>query len=165
MWGREWGEGTCTYVCVHISILLLFFIFLHFLFSLFSLPFSLFLLLHSFFPLSPPPRLDLTKSSILPNLIELTSDEECSVRVTAVETLVELISFLDEGTLQSETVPLLKKFCEEALSAGDGSLLTVARLLGRMCHELKGEGVRVWRGVCVQFAGGEKKECCSEFNS
>ena len=73
---------------------------------------------------SPPPRLDLTKSSILPNLIELTSDEECSVRVAAVETLVELISFLDEGTLQSETVPLLKKFCEEALSAGDGSLLT-----------------------------------------
>ena len=57
-----------------------------------------------------------------------------------------MISFLDEGTLRSETVPLLKKFCEEALSAGDGSLLTVARLLGRMCHELKGEGVRVWRG-------------------
>ena len=128
-----------TFFLLHFSLLL-------------SLPLPLFLLLHSFFPLSPPPRLDLTKSSILPNLIELTSDEECSVRVAALETLVELISFLDEGTLRSETVPLLKKFCEEALSAGDGSLLTVARLLGRMCHELKGEGVegvRVWRGVCV----------------
>ena len=61
------------------------------------------------------------------------------MRVAAVETLVELISFLDEGTLRSETVPLLVKFCEEAFSAGDSSLLTVARLLGRMCHELKGE--------------------------
>ena len=55
------------------------------------------------------------------------------MRVAAVETLVELVSFLDEGTLRSETVPLLMKFCEEALSAGDSTLLTVARLLGRIC--------------------------------
>ena len=82
--------------------------------------------------LSPPSRLDI-KSPILPNLIELLSDEECCVRVAAVETLVELVSFLDEGTLRSETVPLLMKFCEEALSAGDSTLLTVARLLGRIC--------------------------------
>ena len=128
---RERGRE-CERVCVHISKLIFTFSFLHFSLLLF-LPLPLFLS----FPLSPPPRLDLTKSSFLPNLIELTSDKECSVRVTAVETLVELIYFLDEETLWSGTVPLLKKFCEEALSAGDGSLLTVARLLGRMCHELK----------------------------
>ena len=59
------------------------------------------------------------------------------------------------------------KFCEEALSAGDSSLLTVARLLGRMCHELKGKTVcvcvcvfcvcvRVCVCVCVKFAGGKR---------
>jgi len=80
---------------------------------------------------------DLAMSLIFPELIELTNDEECCVRIAGVETLTELISFLDEETLRSNVVPLVKKFCEQALMSGDNSLPVVARLLGRLCHELK----------------------------
>ena len=89
-------------------------------------------------------------SLIFPELIELTNDEECCVRIAGVETLTELISFLDEETLRSDVVPLVKKFCEQALMSGDNSLPVVARLLGRLCHELKGTHVRVSRcTICV----------------
>ena len=99
-------------------------------------------------PFSPPlslsfPSLSLSleqaKSSILPELIELMNDEECCVRVAALETLCDLISFLDEPTLKTQIVPLVKKFCQRAFNSGDNSLTTVVRLLGRLCDLLKGK--------------------------
>ena len=83
--------------------------------------------------------LEQAKSSILPELIELMNDEECCVRVAALETLSDLISFLDEPTLKTQIVPLVKKFCQRAFNSGDNSLTTVVRLLGRLCDLLKGK--------------------------
>ena len=89
--------------------------------------------------LSPSLSLEQAKSSILPELIELMNDEECCVRVAALETLCDLISFLDEPTLKTQIVPLVKKFCQRAFNSGDNSLTTVVRLLGRLCDLLKGK--------------------------
>ena len=86
----------------------------------------------------PLTRLELTKSTILKELIELTNDEECAVRTAAIETLTELLSFLDNTTLKTSIVPLVQGVCNQAMSTGDTSLPVVARLLGRLCHELKG---------------------------
>ena len=48
-------------------------------------------------------------------------------------------------------MPLVKRFCDQSLAAGDSSLPVVARLLGRLCHELKGVCVseRERERVCV----------------
>lgn len=42
-------------------------------------------------------RTDLTKSVVLPELIELSRDEGCSVRLAAFETLVNLLDIFDTG--------------------------------------------------------------------
>ena len=42
-------------------------------------------------------RLEATKSAILPELVELTKDEESSVRVHGLETVVNVLSLLDSG--------------------------------------------------------------------
>ena len=87
---------------------------------------------------TPSLSLELTKSAILPELHELSVDEEVGVRMSAIETLTELLSFLDEETQRSMVLPLVQKFAEQAMGTRDKSLPVVARLLGRLCHELKG---------------------------
>lgn len=42
-------------------------------------------------------RLEATKSAILPELVELTNDEECHVRIAGLETVVNILSLLDTG--------------------------------------------------------------------
>lgn len=42
-------------------------------------------------------RLEATKSAILPELVELTNDEECHVRIAGLETVVNILSLLDAG--------------------------------------------------------------------
>ena len=42
-------------------------------------------------------RLDATKNAILPELVELTNDEESYVRLAGLETVVNLLSLLDDG--------------------------------------------------------------------
>ena len=41
--------------------------------------------------------LEQTKSAILPELVELTNDEECYVRLAGLETVVNILSLLDNG--------------------------------------------------------------------
>ena len=41
--------------------------------------------------------LDATKSAILPELVELTNDEESMVRIAGLETVVSILSLLDDG--------------------------------------------------------------------
>lgn len=45
-----------------------------------------------------PFSLEATKSAILPELVELTNDEESYVRITGLETVVSILSLLDDGT-------------------------------------------------------------------
>ena len=44
-------------------------------------------------------RLEATKSAILPELVELTNDEESCVRLAGLETVVNVLSLLDDGAL------------------------------------------------------------------
>ncbi len=71
------------------------------------------------------------------------NDEECCVQCAALETLCDLISFLDEATLKTQIVPLVKKFCQRSFNSGDNSLTTMVRLLGRLCDLLKGQSFRM----------------------
>ena len=41
--------------------------------------------------------LEPTKSAILPELVDLSNDEESCVRLAALETIVSLLSLLDDG--------------------------------------------------------------------
>lgn len=42
-------------------------------------------------------RLEATKSAILPELVELTNDEESYVRIAGLQTVVNILSLVDEG--------------------------------------------------------------------
>ena len=42
-------------------------------------------------------RLESTQSIIIPELVELTNDEETSVRLAGLETITNLLSLLDDG--------------------------------------------------------------------
>jgi len=80
--------------------------------------------------------LDLTKSAILPILVELSNDESSEVRLSAFETVVHLLSLLDDEVCNSTIVPLVIKCCDQAKFSLDCSLPVIARHLGRLCHGL-----------------------------
>ncbi|KAL5008249.1 hypothetical protein ScPMuIL_013830 [Solemya velum] len=80
--------------------------------------------------------LEATKSDILTELVELTKDEESFVRIAGIETVVNIISLLDEETCCSTIIPLVCKFCQQSLLAEDSTLPVVAKEFGRLCHGL-----------------------------
>ena len=85
-------------------------------------------------------RLDTAKTTLLPQLIELTNDEEPSVKSAAIEALLDLVTFLDKSMVTDEVVPIMRRFCEWACGSNDNeAVLSVAKLMGRICHELKGK--------------------------
>ncbi|RXG53257.1 hypothetical protein Avbf_15628 [Armadillidium vulgare] len=63
--------------------------------------------------------LNTTKSLILPELVDLCSDEEVNVRLAE--------------TRSDTLVPLVKKVCERSLRVEDVTLPVTAHLLGRIC--------------------------------
>ncbi|KAL8608669.1 hypothetical protein ACOMHN_002898 [Nucella lapillus] len=77
-----------------------------------------------------------TKSAILPELVELTNDEESDVRITGLDTVINILSMLDDDTKVSTIVPLVCKFCQKALQAEDSTLPAVAKYSGKLCHGL-----------------------------
>jgi serine/threonine-protein phosphatase 4 regulatory subunit 4 len=99
--------------------------------------------------------LDLTKSAVLPAIVELSGDEEGAVRLAAVETVVHLLSLLDDEVCSGTIVPLVMRSCEQARSSEDCSLPAIVRHLGRLCHGLtpnlrqeeKEENLK--RGICA----------------
>lgn len=80
--------------------------------------------------------LDITKAAILPQLVELSNDEKSQVRLAAIETVVHLLSLLDDETCTQIIVPLVIKSCEQAKHLEDESLPSIAHFLGRLCHGL-----------------------------
>ncbi|CAL4097287.1 unnamed protein product, partial [Meganyctiphanes norvegica] len=80
--------------------------------------------------------LDATKTHILPELVDLCSDEETNVRLAGINTVVHMIPLLDDETRVGTLVPLVRKVCERALRVEDASLPVTAHLLGRICHGL-----------------------------
>ncbi|XP_070577702.1 serine/threonine-protein phosphatase 4 regulatory subunit 4-like isoform X14 [Ptychodera flava] len=101
--------------------------------------------------------LESTKSAILPELVELSNDEESFVRLAALETVVSLLSLLDDETCVNTIIPLMCRFCENALQNEDPTLPSVAHQFGRLCHGLSvnlNEDQKIWfldfyRRMCV----------------
>jgi len=80
--------------------------------------------------------LEATKSAVLPELVELTSDEESRVRLAGLETVVNILSLLDEETCTETIVPLVIKFYHKAMKDEDQTLPAVAKNIGKLCHSL-----------------------------
>ena len=80
--------------------------------------------------------LELTKAAVLPVLVELSKDEAAAVRLSAVETVVQLLSLLDDEICTHTIVPLVMKSCQQARVVEDCTLPAIARHLGRLCHGL-----------------------------
>ena len=95
--------------------------------------------------------LEATKASILPLLVELGNDENGLVRLAAVETVVHLLSMLDDDTCTQVIVPLVVKSCDQAKQLEDEFLPHVARLLGRLCHGLLPNLTREQKTKFVEF--------------
>ncbi|XP_027725931.1 serine/threonine-protein phosphatase 4 regulatory subunit 4 isoform X1 [Vombatus ursinus] len=81
---------------------------------------------------------ELTKSVVLPELIELARDESNSVRLAAFETLVNLLEMFDADDRSQTILPLVKSFCEKSFKADETILLSLSLHLGKLCHGLYG---------------------------
>ncbi|XP_073466181.1 serine/threonine-protein phosphatase 4 regulatory subunit 4 [Aquarana catesbeiana] len=81
---------------------------------------------------------ELTKSAILPELVELARDEGSSVRLAAFETLVNLLVMFDHDDRSQIVLPLVKSFCEKSFKADESVLTSLSLHLGKLCHGLQG---------------------------
>ncbi|XP_014438391.1 serine/threonine-protein phosphatase 4 regulatory subunit 4 isoform X2 [Tupaia chinensis] len=81
---------------------------------------------------------ELTKSMVLPELIELSRDEGSSVRLAAFETLVNLLDIFDTDDRSQTILPLVKSFCEKSFKADESILISLSFHLGKLCHGLYG---------------------------
>ncbi|XP_060036948.1 serine/threonine-protein phosphatase 4 regulatory subunit 4 isoform X3 [Erinaceus europaeus] len=81
---------------------------------------------------------ELTKSVVLPELIELFRDEGSSVRLAAFETLVNLLDNFDTDDRSQTILPLVKSFCEKSFKADESILTSLSFHLGKLCHGLYG---------------------------
>ncbi|KAM6201277.1 LOW QUALITY PROTEIN: serine/threonine-protein phosphatase 4 regulatory subunit 4 [Rhynchocyon petersi] len=81
---------------------------------------------------------ELTKSMVLPDLIELSRDENSSVRLAAFETLVNLLDIFDTDDRSQTILPLVKSFCEKSFKADESILVSLSFHLGKLCHGLYG---------------------------
>ena len=83
---------------------------------------------------------ELAKSCVLPELTELTNDEEPAVREAALESIANVVSHLPVETVRTVAVPLVVKIFQKSLTDVSSPDLTgVARLLGKLSHQLKGK--------------------------
>ena len=112
-------------------------------------------------------RVDFSRTYILPEVEELSKDEEVGVRCIAMETIAYLASLLDEGVYyilaitlliklynihtffdivskREKIIPLMLKFFEEALekTSDDKKEMQLRKkacqVIGQVCHILKG---------------------------
>jgi len=64
------------------------------------------------------------------------NDENCEVRLAAVETVVQLLELLDKDVCRHTIVPLVIKSCDRAKRLEDETLPKLAHHLGQLCHGL-----------------------------
>ncbi|XP_078488840.1 serine/threonine-protein phosphatase 4 regulatory subunit 4-like [Ciona intestinalis] len=77
-----------------------------------------------------------TRKCILDEVVELAGDEESQVREAAMEALLNMTDLLDDDCLVQHVVPLVCKYCEQALQNEDHTMLSVAKNFGRFCHNI-----------------------------
>ncbi|XP_075007284.1 serine/threonine-protein phosphatase 4 regulatory subunit 4 isoform X1 [Calonectris borealis] len=81
---------------------------------------------------------ELTKTAVLPELVELARDEGSSVRLAAFETLVNLLDMFDADDRSQTVLPLVKSFCEKSFKADESILVSLSFHLGKLCNGLYG---------------------------
>ncbi|OXB72527.1 UNVERIFIED_CONTAM: hypothetical protein H355_005516 [Colinus virginianus] len=79
---------------------------------------------------------ELTKTVVLPELVELARDEGSSVRLAAFETLVNLLDMFDSDDRRQTVLPLVKSFCEKSFKADESILVSLSFHLGKLCNGL-----------------------------
>ncbi|XP_050404688.1 serine/threonine-protein phosphatase 4 regulatory subunit 4 [Patella vulgata] len=117
--------------------------------------------------------LEATKSAILPELVELTNDEESYVRIIGLETVVNILTLLDNEICIYTIIPLVCKFCQQAIHSQDSTLPVIAKQLGKLCHGLwdkltedkKGWFLDQYRSLCrvgLEKSRSIDKDCPSK---
>ncbi|XP_030070820.1 serine/threonine-protein phosphatase 4 regulatory subunit 4 isoform X2 [Microcaecilia unicolor] len=81
---------------------------------------------------------ELTKTVVLPELVELARDENNNVRLASFESLVNLLTMLDPDDRIQIVLPLVKSFCEKSFKADESVLASLSLHLGKLCHGLQG---------------------------
>nr|XP_014352688.1 PREDICTED: serine/threonine-protein phosphatase 4 regulatory subunit 4 isoform X2 [Latimeria chalumnae] len=81
---------------------------------------------------------ELTKATILPELIELARDESSSVRLAAFDTTVNLLELFDKDDRSQTLFPQVKLFCEKSFKSDETVLASLSLQLGKLCHHLSG---------------------------
>ncbi|CAB3981124.1 serine threonine- phosphatase 4 regulatory subunit 4-like [Paramuricea clavata] len=79
---------------------------------------------------------ELTKAFIISELMELTNDEECTVRLAAIETVANLLQLLDDEICVKVIIPLVQNFCDSAHKKNNETLVTVSQLFGKLSYGL-----------------------------
>ncbi|XP_063920691.1 serine/threonine-protein phosphatase 4 regulatory subunit 4-like isoform X2 [Zophobas morio] len=79
----------------------------------------------------------LVKTSLLPSLVELASDDNMAVRSAAVASAVLIIPYLNKQTKIDTIVPLIKQLCSKTSGPGDTTFPTIAREFGRLVQALQ----------------------------
>ncbi|XP_064215925.1 serine/threonine-protein phosphatase 4 regulatory subunit 4 isoform X3 [Tribolium castaneum] len=81
----------------------------------------------------------LVKTSLLPSLVELASDDNMAVRSSAVASAVLMIPYLNKQTKLETIVPLIKQLCQKTSGPGDTTFPTMAREYGKLVSALQSD--------------------------
>lgn len=81
--------------------------------------------------------MDETKTSILPELVELTKDEKIEVRLAGLDTLVSILPLMDNEAKVSTVIPIFSNYCSQALEERDVTLSAIAQHFGSLCEALQ----------------------------
>ncbi|XP_023021744.2 serine/threonine-protein phosphatase 4 regulatory subunit 4 isoform X2 [Leptinotarsa decemlineata] len=76
------------------------------------------------------------KSSLLPCLVELSSDENMHVRAAAVDAVALLIPYMNSDTIRTTAIPLVKQLCIQCNREGDQTYPSVAKIYGNLLTNL-----------------------------
>jgi len=81
--------------------------------------------------------LELTKTLILPELVELTKDEQLVVRQAGIQTISNILTLLDDDSCTDILIPLVQNYCQKVLETkNDEEMLTVSKNIGKLCYGL-----------------------------
>ncbi|XP_064181486.1 serine/threonine-protein phosphatase 4 regulatory subunit 4 isoform X2 [Anguilla rostrata] len=113
---------------------------------------------------------DHTKAVVLPELVELARDEGSTVRLSAFDTIVNLLEMFDNDDRTRVIFPLVKAFCEKCFKADEAVLASLSFQYGRLCHGLSGsftEEQHLWflefyKKLCILGLHLENGHCESQ---
>ncbi|KAJ8938537.1 hypothetical protein NQ318_016907 [Aromia moschata] len=125
---------------------------------------------------------NLVKASLLPGLVDLSTDENMSVRAAAVDAVVLMIPYLNSDTIKQSVIKLVKQCCAQSSKPGDYTFPVIARAYGILLNNLQNhlpQNDHIWflefykqlskRGLIVSPAevdmdpglGVTCRECCA----